>query len=366
MNMWRILLILMAAFGLAALAGLVALFHRFTPFQRLGERHRLLSWLAAALPVAAIGLLFCAINVTTMIVVLLHLLVAWALCDGVGWLIQRFGRRRVSRDVTGLVAIGLTVIYLGIGWFMAHHVFETRYQLTTSKPLSKPLRIAMLADAHLGTTLSGDDFARQMLHVQQARPDAVVLVGDFVDDDSTREDMRAACAALGRLDTPCGVFFTYGNHDEGYYHHRNFTGDELRTTLAENGVTLLADQQAPLGDDAVLIGRKDRYDRKRRTMAMLTGDLDPNRYAIVLDHQPNDYAAEAESPVDLVLSGHTHGGHIFPAGLIGLWMKANDAIYGHKVINGTDFIVTSGISGWAIPFKTGTYSEYVIIDITPI
>ena len=44
-------------------------------------------------------------------------------------------------------------------------------------------------------------------------------------------------------------------------------------------------------------------------------------------------------------------------------MGANDAIYGHKVINGTDFIVTSGISGWAIPFKTGTYSEFTVIDI---
>lgn len=66
---------------------------------------------------------------------------------------------------------------------------------------------------------------------------------------------------------------------------------------------------------------------------------------------------------DLVLSGHTHGGHIFPAGLIGLISGANDKVYGAEHIDNTDFVVTSGISGWAIPFKTGTISEYVVIDI---
>jgi len=66
---------------------------------------------------------------------------------------------------------------------------------------------------------------------------------------------------------------------------------------------------------------------------------------------------------DLVLSGHTHGRHIFPAGLIGLISGANDKVYGAEHIDNTDFVVTSGISGWAIPFKTGTISEYVVIDI---
>ncbi|MBQ9188951.1 MAG: metallophosphoesterase, partial [Clostridia bacterium] len=86
---------------------------------------------------------------------------------------------------------------------------------------------------------------------------------------------------------------------------------------------------------------------------------------VMLDHQPNDYAAEAAAGMDLVLSGHTHGGHIFPAGQIGLWIGANDFLYGTTRIGQTDFVVTSGISGWAIPFKTGTFSEYVVIDLVP-
>ena len=58
------------------------------------------------------------------------------------------------------------------------------------------------------------------------------------------------------------------------------------------------------------------------------------------------------------------GGHIFPAGPIGLWMGANDRFYGTETRGDTTFLVTSGISGWGIPFKTGCISEYVVIDIT--
>ena len=56
---------------------------------------------------------------------------------------------------------------------------------------------------------------------------------------------------------------------------------------------------------------------------------------------------------------------MFPAGQLGLLMHANDFNYGLTARGETSFIVTSGISGWAIPFKTGTRSEFVVIDIAP-
>ena len=98
-------------------------------------------------------------------------------------------------------------------------------------------------------------------------------------------------------------------------------------------------------------------------MSSLAKDMNAESFNFILDHQPNDYANEAESGADLVFSGHTHGGHIWPAGQIGLLLGANDRVYGTEKRGNTEFIVTSGISGWAIPFKTGTFSEYVIIDV---
>jgi len=84
---------------------------------------------------------------------------------------------------------------------------------------------------------------------------------------------------------------------------------------------------------------------------------------IVLNHQPNDYDNESEVGVDLVLSGHTHGGQFFPLGPLGVLFGFNDAYYGSEEIENTTFIVNSGIGDWAIQFKTGTISEYGIIDI---
>ena len=100
-------------------------------------------------------------------------------------------------------------------------------------------------------------------------------------------------------------------------------------------------------------------------MATLTQDLDDSKFSIVMDHQPADYEAQAASGVDLVVSGHTHGGQLFPLmnieNLIGL--GGDDKVYGYEKRGNTNFIVTSGISDWAIKFKTGCRSEYVLIDI---
>ena len=67
--------------------------------------------------------------------------------------------------------------------------------------------------------------------------------------------------------------------------------------------------------------------------------------------------------MDLVLSGHTHGGQMIPVNPVGVWMGANDKTYGLEQRGNTNFIVTSGISCWEVKFKTGCKSEYVVIDI---
>lgn len=359
--MWRMIISSALGLSLAAVVYLAVCFHRFSFVKRLERRSRLLSWLAALLPVLLLGG-FVWINTMALIVVLLHLTAAFLLCALAAFLVRKLGKREVPYDLRGAAALVLTAVWLSFGWFMAHHVFETDYRLESAK-LTRDLRIVMLADAHLGITLDGEDFAREMERVQALEPDLVAVVGDFVDDSSSRADMVAACRALGELDTPLGVYYVYGNHDEGYYRFRHFDGAELREELEKNGVIILEDETVLLDDSLYLIGRQDRSNRGRANIAALTEGIDREKYAVVLDHQPNDYANEAAAGVDLVLSGHTHGGHVFPAGQIGLLMGANDALYGLQRRGNTDFIVTSGISGWAIPFKTGCRSEFVVIDL---
>ncbi len=368
--MWIIIFLLMLIMSVGGAVYLVRGIHRFSFLQQLHESRPKLSWIVAIGLLALTGV-FLFVNVWALIIVLMHLFVFWLGCDIVAWFVKRVRGEAPKKNYAGAAAVCITALYLGIGWFLAHHVFITDYQLTTTKDLGQDsYRIALIADSHLGIILDGEKFAEQMERINAENPDVVVVAGDFVDDDSCRSDMVRSCQALGELNAKYGVYFIFGNHDKGYYEgYRDFKTDDLRQELAKNGVTILEDESA-LAGNVRIIGRQDKSEEQRggsrEAMASLMSEADYSQYTVVLDHQPNAYDEEAQSGVDLVLSGHTHGGHIFPAGQIGLAIGANDRVYGYEKRLNTDFIVTSGISGWAIPFKTGTISEYVIIDVNSV
>lgn len=361
--MWRLLMIALFSISLLGAAYVTWRFHQLGFVRRLAQKNRLLAWLVSLTPLA-VSCCFLLINTITFAVVLIHFVVVWALSDLIGLLLRKLFRRPRTRYYTGYAALIVTVLWLGIGWFNAHYVYTTAYTFTSDK-LDAPLRVALIADSHLGITQDAVTFPREMQKLQAANPDILVIAGDFVDDDTSREDMLAACQALGAFSCPYGVCFIYGNHDMGYFNYRDFSAQELIAALTQNGVTVLADQSVLIDDRFYVIGREDRTFRGRASMNALVSGLDQSKFMLLLDHQPNAYAEEAAAGVDLVLSGHTHGGHIFPTGQIGLLLHANDRRYGTEARGSTNFVVTSGISGWAVPFKTGCASEVVLIDVLP-
>ena len=358
MGLWMGVFAFSLVLTIIALLYLVRAFHRFYFLKELGENKKALSYFLSLLPVVGL-LVFTFYKPVMGAIIIVHLLVFWLLADGLGKLVKRKGKVYWQ----GILAIASCSLYLAIGWHFAHHVVETRYEVKTEKHLSAPLRLVLLADSHLGSTFDGEGFARHLQKVQDSEPDLVVMVGDFVDDDSTRRDMEISCKALGELKTTYGVYFVFGNHDRGYGRSRDFNADDLVTCLKENGITVLEDEMLPLTETVSLLGRKDRYDFSRASMEELMEGVGENQFVICLDHQPGDYKAQEEAKVDLVLSGHTHGGQMVPIGLIGEIFGSNDKTYGMEKRGDTTFIVTSGISDWAIPFKTGTVAEYVVVDI---
>ncbi|QFJ55400.1 metallophosphoesterase [Pseudobutyrivibrio xylanivorans] len=264
----------------------------------------------------------------------------------------------------GWLAIICSIAYLGAGYYFCVSVVEKDYTLTTDKNLGQ-LKVAMIADSHLSTTFDGEGFAKHLKTIEAQSPDILLISGDFVDDGSKNIDMEKACEALGNLNLKYGVWFVYGNHDAGYFSHRDFSEADLENALIKNGVHILEDECTLIDNKFYVVGRRDKGINPNRTRcSTLVSTLDKSKYIIMLDHEPADYDAEASAGVDLVLSGHTHGGQLIPITFIGEWVGANDATYGYERRENTDFIVTSGISDWALKFKTGTRSEYVIIDIT--
>ena len=359
MGLWRI--IMLTAMMITGLS-IFYLSYRLGRFSFFKER-KLKFFGGAFFVVLGFSLIGVFLNFINAIVCLAYLTLISLICDLIWWIIQKFKSKKINSDWSFLTAVVLTFSVLLLGWYNAHHVWQTDYKIQTDKNIQN-MKIAMFADAHIGTTFDANGFAEHIQKIQSQNPDIVIIAGDFVDDDTTRPDMIKSVEALGKIQPPKGIYFVFGNHDKGYYgaKHRGFSGQDLIETLIKNGIKVLRDETVLIDDSLYIIGRKDKS-QNRQSIFELISKLDQDKYMLVIDHQPTDYENLESAGVDLVLSGHTHGGQLFPFNNISEYLKINDKTYGYERRGKTDFIVTSGISDWAIRFKTGTKSEYLIIDL---
>ncbi|MBR4177878.1 MAG: metallophosphoesterase [Bacilli bacterium] len=334
---------------------LYKIFSKLKPLSKI--KNKLLRIIVIILPFIVLFVLFGIVNA---IVIIFHLFI-FTIIVNVLFLIFK---KKDNNDLVVLIGAIITCIYLGIGVYLNYHVFETKYVINTNKDIGvEKIRIIQISDAHVGTTFDGNGFSKHIDKINKIDSDIFVITGDFIDDNTSYEDMKKSCEALSKIKSKYGVYYVNGNHDRGYFNSRNYSYNEFIHELEINNVTVLMDEVKEINDYIYLIGREDKQVSGRKSIDDLTKDLDKSKYMIVLNHQPNDYKNESEVNVDLVLSGHSHGGQMFPLGYVGVLIGANDSFYGYKKINNTNFIVNSGISDWEIDFKTGTHSEYVIIDI---
>lgn len=366
--MWYVIIVSVIA---AYAAGLIYISFRCARFAFLRKFTR--NRKAPAVLIAAVffglltGLLTLLLNIVNAMIVMIHLYAFWLSGDLVSFAVSRIRHKKPARYYAGAIAAGLCAVYLAYGWISVHHVRQTEYSFQSSK-LTEDVRIVQISDSHIGATFDAKGLLKYVEEINALEPDVVVVTGDFVDDDTSREDMLGGCDALGKLKTRYGVFFVWGNHDKGYYseERRGWTGKELRDRLTENNVRVTEDEALLINDAFYIVGRLDRSDGGRKTASELLSGLDGSKYTVLLDHQPSDFDAEAEAGADLVLCGHTHGGQLIPVRYVGEWLGVVDLRYGHEKRGNTDFIVSSGISNWALRFKTGCFSEYVVIDLKAI
>ena len=359
---WLVGLVIVVVVGIGGMIYLARAISRFGLIRKAaGEKNWLSRLIALGLLLVGFALFACLMSVLDATVILLHVLFFFLVFGLIFWIVRKLTGKQTKIYWQGWLALLTAAVYLAVGYYQCVHVWKTEYSLSSDKSV-EPLRIALLADSHIGTTIDGKGFEAYLDEIMLEKPDLILIPGDFVDDGTTRADLLTACRALGQPDTKYGVWFAYGNHDRGYFNSRDFSAEDLVHALEENHVHILEDEVAPIGD-LCIVGRRDASFGQRAELAALLEDVDPEKYIIVLDHEPTDYENEAATNADLVVSGHTHGGQLIPLGTVGKLFAGNERTYGYERRNRTDFIVTSGISDWAVHFKTGTRSEYVIITL---
>ncbi len=273
---------------------------------------------------------------------------------------------------SGIIAFGITAVIFIYGHYNMMHVVQTDYTIYTDKEIRKEgYRAALIADVHFSVSVDLNTLKEKCDEISSNNVDMVFLCGDIVDENTSKDNMEQVFKAFSEIKSTYGVYYVYGNHDRQLYrNNRKYTEEELKSAIESFGITILQDEKAEAGDEIVVVGREDASyhqtlgkSEERDSIEELIKDIDKDKFIIVLDHQPKEYEENSMAGTDLILSGHTHAGQMWPVNIAFKFLKFDDAVYGYTKIDATQAFITSGFAGWGYSVKTSSPAEYVIIDI---
>ena len=275
--------------------------------------------------------------------------------------------------------ISLSILGTGIYGFFHGRKLTIRHDpvVIRKKCAYSSLTVALLADLHLGSNSNNKSLKKLVASVNREQPDLICIAGDLFDNEySSISHPEAAAEILSQLNSRLGVYACWGNHDvnEKILAGFTFPSKELRQRearferfLRDADITLLEDEVRLIDEAFYLGGRRDPDMAKKEHVSRLSAgqllsSLDHELPILLMDHQPKRLSEAQEAGVDLLLSGHTHNGQMFPANLIVRLFWENP--WGIRKKGTMTSAVTSGAGVWGPAMRIGTDSEVMILHIT--
>jgi len=283
-----------------------------------------------------------------------YFFLAACLCWLIGFVFWLAGQT-LDRPLIAGVLFGIALLAGVYGLVNARWIRIRRVAVTLPNlPQSWRGRSALLVtDLHLGN-INGVRFSRRIVAMaERLRPDIVFMPGDLF--DGIRADPDRLVAPFKALAPPFGTYFVDGNHEEfgdpAYY----------SAALARTGIRVLENESITV-DGLRIIGvsyRDSTYPiRLRATLEGL--HLSRKQASILLNHAPNRLPIVEQAGISLQLSGHTHGGQLFPF----TWLTRRvfgKFTYGLQQFGALQVYTSSGAGTWGPPMRVGTHPEIVLI-----
>jgi len=245
-------------------------------------------------------------------------------------------------------------------------IHEVAVELARLPRALSGLSIAQISDLHVGPTIGEDKVRRVVEATNHLRPDLIAVTGDLVDGSVSA--LGRTVAHLGALRARYGVFFVTGNHE--YYSG----ADEWVAFLRKLGMRVLRNERVQVGDPDASFDLAGIDDWRSRGLAPGHGpDLrralegrDPERSLVLLAHQPKGVSEAIRSGVELQLSGHTHGGQIFPFNLVtAIAYPYLRGLYRHEEAGRRGSIfVSRGTGYWGPPMRLANPPEIARLVLT--
>jgi len=274
---------------------------------------------------------------------------------------RRLFLARTLAVTAGAVALGTA----GTGAYLANSAPVVRrvpITLPRLDPALDGLRIVTFSDAHLSATYGGRRFERLVEIVNAQRPDVVAIVGDLV--DGSVDELREDVAPLADLVSEQGVFFVTGNHE--YFVDTRAWLRHLPTL----GVDVLHNERVAIRRGTASVDLAGIDDRTAAGSGVpgqgadLDAALDGRNDAtpvVLLAHQPVMVEQARAAGVDLQLSGHTHGGQLWPFDYV--IRLDQPSVEGYSRHGDTQLYVTSGAGYWGPPMRVGARPEVTVVEL---
>ena len=297
----------------------------------------------------------------------------WFFCLGIVLDMCNLAVRGVSRLIGAvdklvlrprlLLAVGGVVVAAATIWgFLEARDIQLQTLVIKSDKLapgSRPIRIVQISDMHFGGGTADGRLAKVLRVIEQAKPDIIVSTGDMV--DSPYENIKDYAAMLARVTAPLGKYSIPGNHE----YHGGLEEAVLFNKAA--GFEFLIGRSVQVAEGFFIAGADDRGRRSRRPdppNPLPINSPDASRcFVLLLKHRPQ-VPADSLGQFDLQLSGHTHGGQIFPFGFVIAMIYKYDR--GHyRLDKGSELYVSRGTGTWGPPMRLGSPPEVTLIIVEP-
>ncbi len=269
-------------------------------------------------------------------------------------------RRKFLEQSFKACTLGAGSLYIGTGFFNGIQIPKIKNIFIQIKNLQQDIKIVHLSDIHIGLFLQ-KKFLKELVKKTNAQnPDIVVITGDIIDKKASQ--IGDIFTPLQDIQAKYGTFYVPGNHE--YF----FGVREIIEKIKQQGVTVLGNSSQQVGD----INLSGVYDLAGfRLNHELSPNLDealantnPDLPTILLAHQPKFIKfIQKNHRIDLMLSGHTHGGQIFPFSLLVLL----DQPYLHGLYQHTEkmqIYVNSGAGFWGPPIRFAAPAEIAVLHLT--
>ena len=259
-----------------------------------------------------------------------------------------------------IILLILFIIYVIAGWPKG---FDIRRETFTSNKIEKPLRFIVLADLH--AKMFGENQKDILEIVDKEKPDFIVMPGDILENNTHIPHSFVLFVVLKQYP----MYMTLGNHE---YYIEDIE-EEVRR-IREIGVEVLDNQEALIDGGVQLIGLSDLGDKIEdinEPLSFVNGISQKDKYSILLSHRPHYAELYKQCDVDLIISGHAHGGQWrLPNRKGGLFSPDQfffpKYVEGVHDMNGSTLLISRGLASgrWYIP-RLFNNPEIIVVDLAP-